>query len=202
MSKTLSDLPMDLHRLILSHDEEKLELKKENEKLKTRVKMLQCLLDEARQDNDSNEDDSENESDEYEDDEWDGECEECCRGKGDRPQINCVCERCNRIICRDCQALYDEDRYPNAGQNSHYVDMCEFCWETYNAVIDPNAGRRPRWPGTLSLVAPDPDQGPTAYEDGIDAIIDEHNKCRRHFCERREHLLIKTAFKQWVKKDE
>ena len=56
MSKTLSDLPMDLHRLILSHDEEKIELKKENEKLKTRVKMLQCLLDEARQDSDSDED--------------------------------------------------------------------------------------------------------------------------------------------------
>ena len=37
MSKTLSDLPMDLHRLILSHDEEKIQLKKENEKLKTQV---------------------------------------------------------------------------------------------------------------------------------------------------------------------
>ena len=34
MSKTLSDLPTDLHRLILSHDEEKIQLKKENEKLK------------------------------------------------------------------------------------------------------------------------------------------------------------------------
>ena len=64
MSKTLSDLPMDLHHLILSHDEEKIELKKENEKLKTRVKMLQCLLDEARQDNDSDEDTDEDE-DEY-----------------------------------------------------------------------------------------------------------------------------------------
>ena len=49
MSKTLSDLPTDLHQLILSHDEEKIQLKKENEKLKTGVKMLQCLLDEARQ---------------------------------------------------------------------------------------------------------------------------------------------------------
>jgi len=47
---TLSDLPTDLHRLILSHDEEKMYLKKQNEKLKTQVKMLQCLLDEARQD--------------------------------------------------------------------------------------------------------------------------------------------------------
>ena len=63
MSKTLSDLPTDLHQLILSHDEEKIQLKKENEKLKTGVKMLKCLLDEARQDNDSDEeDDSENES--------------------------------------------------------------------------------------------------------------------------------------------
>ena len=67
MSKTLSDLPMDLHRLILSHDEEKIELKKENEKLMTGVMMLRRLLDEARNnpnDNDSNEDDtdSENES--------------------------------------------------------------------------------------------------------------------------------------------
>ena len=51
--KTLSDLPTDLHRLILSHDEEKIQLKKDNEKLKTQVKMLQCLLDEARQENDS-----------------------------------------------------------------------------------------------------------------------------------------------------
>ena len=49
MSNTLSDLPTDLHRLILSHDEEKIQLKKDNEKLKTQVKMLQCLLDEARQ---------------------------------------------------------------------------------------------------------------------------------------------------------
>ena len=47
---TLSDLPTDIHRLILSHDEEKMYLKKQNEKLKTQVKMLQCLLDEARQD--------------------------------------------------------------------------------------------------------------------------------------------------------
>ena len=46
MSKTLSDLPMDLHRLILSHDEEKIELKKENEKLKTQVRWLQNLIDE------------------------------------------------------------------------------------------------------------------------------------------------------------
>ena len=60
MSKTLSDLPTDLHQLILSHDEEKIELKKENEKLKTRVKMLQCLLDEARQDSDSDEEALEN----------------------------------------------------------------------------------------------------------------------------------------------
>ena len=50
---TLSDLPTDLHRLILSHDEEKIQLKKENEQLNTRVRMLQCLLDEARQDSDS-----------------------------------------------------------------------------------------------------------------------------------------------------
>ena len=67
MSKTLSDLPTDLHHLILSHDEEKIQLKKENEKLKTRVKMLQCLLDEARQDSDSDEDTDEDESDDSED---------------------------------------------------------------------------------------------------------------------------------------
>jgi len=67
MSKTLSDLPMDLHHLILSHDEEKIELKKENEKLKTRVKMLQCLLDEARQDSDSDEDTDEEDEDSDED---------------------------------------------------------------------------------------------------------------------------------------
>ena len=73
MSKTLSDLPMDLHRLILSHDEEKIELKKENEKLKTRVKMLQCLLDEARQDSDSDEDTDDEDESENED----YECEEC-----------------------------------------------------------------------------------------------------------------------------
>ena len=66
MSNTLSDLPTDLHRLILSHDEEKKYLKKENEKLKTQVKMLQCLLDEARQDSDS---DSDSESDPSSDDE-------------------------------------------------------------------------------------------------------------------------------------
>ena len=65
MSKTLSDLPTDLHYLILSHDEEKIELKKENDKLKTRVKMLQCLLDEARQDSDSDEDTDEEDEDEY-----------------------------------------------------------------------------------------------------------------------------------------
>ena len=67
MSKTLSDLPTDLHYLILSHDEEKIELKKENEKLKTRVKMLQCLLDEARQDSDSDEDTDEEDEDSDED---------------------------------------------------------------------------------------------------------------------------------------
>ena len=65
-SKTLSDLPMDLHRLILSHDEEKIELKKENEKLKTQVKMLQCLLDEARQDIHSDSEESEDEDSEEE----------------------------------------------------------------------------------------------------------------------------------------
>ena len=66
MSTTLADLPTDLHRLILSHDEEKIELKKENEKLKTQVKMLQCLLDEARQNIDS---DSDSESDTSSDEE-------------------------------------------------------------------------------------------------------------------------------------
>ena len=53
MSTTLADLPTDLHHLILSHDEEKIQLKRENEQLTTRVKMLQCLLDEARQDSSS-----------------------------------------------------------------------------------------------------------------------------------------------------
>ena len=67
ISKTLSDLPTDLHRLILSHDEEKIELKKENEKLKTQVKMLQCLLDEARQDSDSDEESSDGDEDTDED---------------------------------------------------------------------------------------------------------------------------------------
>ena len=66
MSTTLSDLPTDLHHLILSHDEEKIQLKKDNEQLTTRVKMLQCLLDEARQDSDS---DSDSESDPSSDDE-------------------------------------------------------------------------------------------------------------------------------------
>jgi len=79
MSKTLSDLPTDLHYLILSHDEEKIELKKENEKLKTRVKMLQCLLDEARQDSDSDEDTDEDESDESEDEsEENNKCDNKC----------------------------------------------------------------------------------------------------------------------------
>ena len=65
---TLSDLPTDLHRLILSHDEEKMYLKKENEKLKTQVKMLQCLLDEARQDIDSDsESDTSSDEEETED---------------------------------------------------------------------------------------------------------------------------------------
>ena len=67
MSKTLSDLPTDLHRLILSHDKEKECLKKDNEKLKTQVKMLQCLLDEARQDSES---DSDSESDISSDEEF------------------------------------------------------------------------------------------------------------------------------------
>ena len=67
MSNTLSDLPTDLHRLILSHDEEKIQLKKDNEKLKTQVKMLQCLLDEARQDSDSDEESSDEDEDTDED---------------------------------------------------------------------------------------------------------------------------------------
>ena len=67
MSNTLSDLPTDLHRLILSHDEEKIQLKKDNEKLKTQVKMLQCLLDEARQDSDSDEESSDGDEDTDED---------------------------------------------------------------------------------------------------------------------------------------
>jgi len=63
---TLSDLPTDLHRLILSHDEEKIYLKKEKRRLTTRVRMLQSLLDEARQDNDSDSDsDSDSEADEF-----------------------------------------------------------------------------------------------------------------------------------------
>ena len=132
--------------------------------------------------------DSDFDSDEDEDD----ECEECCRGKGDRPQLD-WCERCNRVICKDCRAVYDEDRYPNAGQNSHYVeDTCDFCWEKLNATIDPDQyvddGK-----GKYEL---------TAYEAGIDKLYNEHNSAKEGLCERREHLLIKTAFKQWVKKDE
>ena len=64
---TLSDLPTDLHRLILSHDEEKIQLKKENEQLNTRVRMLQCLLDEARQDSDSDSDSDISTDEEFED---------------------------------------------------------------------------------------------------------------------------------------
>ena len=79
MSKTLSDLPSDLHQLILSHDEEKIQLKKENEKLKTRVRLLQCLLWEAR--HDSDEDDSDEES------EGEGEEEEIDLNKFTVPEL-------------------------------------------------------------------------------------------------------------------
>ena len=65
--KTLSDLPTDLHHLILSHDEEKIQLKKDNEKLKTQVKMLQCLLDEARQDIHSDSESDTSSDEEFED---------------------------------------------------------------------------------------------------------------------------------------
>ena len=87
MSKTLSDLPTDLHQLILSHDEEKIQLKKENDKLKTRVKMLQCLLEEARQGNESEEDDSEDE--EYSEDESEDpdRCVRCDRTFNQRKTI-------------------------------------------------------------------------------------------------------------------
>ena len=67
MSTTLADLPTDLHRLILAHDEEKMCLKKDNEKLRTQVKMLQCLLDEARQDNNNSEMDTSSDDEETED---------------------------------------------------------------------------------------------------------------------------------------
>lgn len=40
----LSDLPTDLHLLILEHDEEKKRLKKENERLKAQLKMTQLIL--------------------------------------------------------------------------------------------------------------------------------------------------------------
>jgi len=40
----LSDLPTDLHLLILEHDEEKKRLKEENERLKAQVKMTQLIL--------------------------------------------------------------------------------------------------------------------------------------------------------------
>ena len=40
----LSDLPTELHLLILEHDEEKKCLKEENERLKTRLKMTQRAL--------------------------------------------------------------------------------------------------------------------------------------------------------------
>ena len=66
-SKTLADLPTDIHYLILSHDEEKIQIKKDNEKLRTQVKMLQCLLDEARQDNNNSEMDTSSDDEDTED---------------------------------------------------------------------------------------------------------------------------------------
>ena len=114
MSKTLSDLPSDLHQLILSHDEEKIQLKKENEKLKTRVKMLQCLLDEARQDNNSDEDTD------------DGEYCDWCAAKikpsdydlSENGNIfHCMNNDCDKVVCgrRGCSQ-----------QLSYYV-CCEEC---------------------------------------------------------------------------
>ena len=47
-SVTLADLPTDIHYLILSHDEEKIQIKEDNEKLRTQVQELQSLLDRAR----------------------------------------------------------------------------------------------------------------------------------------------------------
>ena len=118
MSKTLSDLPMDLHHLILSHDEEKIELKKENEKLKTRVKMLQCLLDEARQDSDSDEDTDDGEY-------WHGYCDWCAAkikpsdyDLSENGNIfHCMNNDCDKVVCgrRGCSQ-----------QLSYYV-CCEEC---------------------------------------------------------------------------
>lgn len=41
----LSDLPTDLHLLILEHDEEKKRLKEENELLKTKYELVKSILD-------------------------------------------------------------------------------------------------------------------------------------------------------------
>ena len=124
MSKTLSDLPMDLHRLILSHDEEKIQLKKENEKLKTRVNMLQCLLDEARQDNNSDSD-SDEDTDEDTDD---GEYCDWCAAKtkpsdydlsGNGNIFYCLGNDCDTVLCgrRGCS------------QNVAYYVCCKECEE-------------------------------------------------------------------------
>ena len=121
MSKTLSDLPMDLHHLILSHDEEKLELKKENEKLKTRVKMLQCLLDEARQDSDSDEDTE------------DGEYCDWCAAKI-KPSDYDLSENGNIFHCmnNDCDKVVCGRR--GCSQQLVYYVCCEECEDSANSA--------------------------------------------------------------------
>ena len=146
MSKTLSDLPMDLHRLILSHDEEKIELKKENEKLKTRVKMLQCLLDEARQDSDSDEDTDEDESDESEDEsEENNKCDNKC-GCVLSSDVHIFCwEKGDEklTVCSECYLRYRywwEDENPEeilyASIKIYNHDQGESSSERYSSVCE------------------------------------------------------------------
>jgi hypothetical protein len=143
MSKTLSDLPTDLHYLILSHDEEKIELKKENEKLKTRVKMLQCLLDEARQDSDSDEDtDEDKDSDDEEDPD---RCVKCDRTFDQRKLLNdydcawawdlhCDIGDDEGGLCGACLQKLEDERCSMCNSGEHLVPK-EMMWPNHTDCV-------------------------------------------------------------------
>ena len=146
MSKTLSDLPTDLHQLILSHDEEKIKLKKENEKLKTRVKMLQCLLEEARQGNESEEDDSEDNYDSEDESEDPDRCEGCDRRFNQRKTIfndgdcaklwdlHCDIGDDEGDLCAECLGKWEDERCSMCNSGEHFVPK-EMMWPNHTDCV-------------------------------------------------------------------
>ena len=151
--------------------------KKENEKSKTRVRMLQCLIWEARQESDEDDSDKDTDDDEY--------CDKCAAKitPSDDNTFHCMNNICDKVVCgrRGCsQSLAYYVAAKNVCEHSGEDNACSDEDERQNERLTLNSSeftRGSRAKGYSTMPSSD-------NECAVVTCCNGHKVCEKHYLQR------------------